>query len=80
MFVDFWNLRISQRAMVPGRYRRGFLMPPPEEGAWWFRAALVDSCFRGTLDPVDLRAVCFSQAIVAWKDIKQKNNGGRRKC
>ncbi len=28
------------------------------------RAALVASCFRGALPPVDLRAVCFVRAIV----------------
>ena len=35
---------------------------PPILGAD-IRAALVASCFRGTLPPVDLRAVCFVRAI-----------------
>jgi len=46
---------------VPGRYLWGFLTPP-EAGAF-FRAALVASCLRGALPPVDLRAVCFVRAM-----------------
>jgi len=37
--------------------------PTPVAGAD-LRAALVASCFRGALPPVDLRAVCFVRAIV----------------
>ena len=59
--VDFWYLRISRRATVPGRYLWGFLTPPVA-GAL-FLAALVASCLRGALPPVDLRAVCLVRAI-----------------
>jgi len=59
--VDFWYLLISRRATVPGRYLCGFLTPPVA-GAL-LRAALVASCLRGALPPVDLRAVCFVRAI-----------------
>ena len=38
-------------------------VPPPAAGAD-LRAALVASCLRGALPPVDLRAVCFVRAIV----------------
>ena len=59
--VDFWYLRISRRATVPGRYRWGFFTPPVA-GAL-FRAALVANCFRGAFPPVDFRAVCLVRAI-----------------
>merc|ERR1719486_1677760 len=59
--VDFWYLRISRRATVPGRYRWGFFTPPVAGAD--LRAALVASCFRGALPPVDLRAVCLVRAI-----------------
>jgi len=59
--VDFWYLLISRRATVPGLYLWGFFTPPVE-GAL-FRAALVASCLRGALPPVDLRAVCLVRAI-----------------
>ena len=36
---------------------------PPVAGAD-LRAALVASCLRGALPPVDLRAVCFVRAIL----------------
>ncbi|CAN0539815.1 unnamed protein product, partial [Laminaria digitata] len=36
---------------------------PPVAGAD-LRAALVASCLRGALPPVDLRAVCFVRAMV----------------
>jgi hypothetical protein len=58
--VDFWYRLISRRATVPGRYLWGFFTPPVA-GAF-LRAALVASCLRGALPPVDLRAVCFVRA------------------
>ena len=42
--------------------RWGFLTPPVA-GAL-LRAALVASCLRGALPPVDLRAVCLVRAIL----------------
>ena len=57
----FWNLRMSRRATVPGRYLRGRLRCPL--GWAVLRAALVASCLRGALPPVDFRAVCFVRAI-----------------
>ena len=59
--VDFWYLRISRRATVPGLYLWGFFTPPVA-GAL-LRAALVASCLRGALPPVLLRAVCLVRAI-----------------
>ena len=38
-------------------------MQPPTGGAA-LRAAFVASCFRGALPPVDLRAVCFTRAML----------------
>ena len=60
--MDFWYLRISRKATVPGRYLCGFLTPPVAGAD--LRAALVANCFLGALPPVDLRAVCFVRAIV----------------
>merc|ERR1712224_951651 len=59
--VDFWYLRISLRATVPGRYLWGFFTPPVDGAD--LRAALVASCFLGALPPVDLRAVCLVRAM-----------------
>ena len=59
--VDVWYLRISRRATVPGRYLCGFLTPPVVGAD--FLAALVASCFRGALPPVDFLAVCFVLAM-----------------
>jgi hypothetical protein len=59
--VDFWYLRISRRATVPGRYLCGFLTPPVDGAD--LRAALVANCFRGAFPPVDFRAVCLVRAI-----------------
>lgn len=59
--VDFWNLRISRSATVPGRKRWGFFTPPV--AGCDLRAAFVASCLRGALPPVLLRAVCFVRAI-----------------
>jgi len=66
--VDFWYLRISRSATVPGRYLCGFLTPPVAGAD--LRAALVASCLRGALPPVDLRAVCFVRAMLheVWND------------
>jgi len=50
--VDFWYLRISRRATVPGLYLCGFLTPPVDGAD--LRAALDASCLRGALPPVDL--------------------------
>ena len=41
----------------------GFLTPPVAGAD--LRAALVASCLRGALPPVDLRAVCLVRAMVA---------------
>merc|ERR1711955_133620 len=60
--VDFWYLRISRNATVPGLYLCGFFTPPVA-GAL-FRAALVASCFLGAFPPVDFRAVCLVLAIL----------------
>ena len=48
--VDFWYLRISLNATVPGRYLCGFLTPPVAGAD--LRAAFVASCFLGALPPV----------------------------
>merc|ERR1712151_1484693 len=61
--VDFWYLRISRRATVPGRYLCGFLTPPAVGAD--FLAALVANCFLGALPPVDLRAVCLVRAMTS---------------
>jgi hypothetical protein len=37
------------------------------------RAALVASCFRGALPPVDLRAVCLVRAIRFLTETKSRN-------
>ena len=42
---------------------RGTFLTPPVAGAL-LRAALVASCLRGALPPVDLRAVCFVRAML----------------
>ena len=60
--VDFWYLRISLRATVPGLYLCGFFTPPVA-GAL-LRAAFVASCLRGAFPPVDFLAVCFVRAIL----------------
>ncbi len=61
-FVFFWYLRISRRAMVPGRQWWGFFTPPTDLAR--LRAAIVARWMRGAFPPVDLRAVCFVLAIV----------------
>ena len=45
-------------------------LTPPVAGAL-FLAALVASCLRGALPPVDLRAVCLVRAMLVsdWKDV-----------
>ncbi len=60
--VDFWYLRISRRATVPGRYLWGFLTPPVAGAD--LRAALVANCFLGAFPPVDFLAVCLVLAIL----------------
>jgi hypothetical protein len=65
--VDFWNLRISRSATVPGLNLWGFLTPPAPAGLETeavLRAALFASCFLGALAPVFLRAVCLVRAIL----------------
>ena len=57
--VDFWYLRISLNATVPGRYLCGLLTPV----GFLFLAALVWYWPRGSLPPVDLFAVCLVRAI-----------------
>ncbi|CAL6376959.1 unnamed protein product [Bathycoccus prasinos] len=74
--VDFWYLRISLNATVPGRYLCGFLTPPVAGAD--LRAALVASCFLGALPPVDLRAVCLVRAIVG-KGGKGLGKGGAKR-
>ncbi|KAK8448795.1 hypothetical protein SEVIR_7G103250v4 [Setaria viridis] len=63
--VLFWYLRISRSATVPGRNLWGFFTPPVAGAD--LRAALVASCLRGALPPVDLRAVCLVRAIGAGR-------------
>ena len=46
-----------------GLHLCGFLTPPVAGAD--LRAALVASCLRGALPPVDLRAVCFVRAMAA---------------
>ncbi|XBI07831.1 hypothetical protein VPH35_135671 [Triticum aestivum] len=72
--VLFWYLRISRSATVPGRNRCGFFTPPVAGAD--LRAALVASCFRGALPPVDLRAVCFVRAIGAARGLPGDCGGG----
>lgn len=50
---------------MPGLYLWGFLIAPAEGAD--FLAALVASCLRGALPPVDLRAVCLVLAIFETK-------------
>jgi len=65
--VDFWNLRISRNAHVPGLNLLAVFTPPvPGElirFAFVMKTALVASCFLGIFPPVDFRAVCFERAI-----------------
>lgn len=61
--TDFWNLRISRSATVPGRNLCGFLMPALP-GIWAdFLAVLLASCFLGALPPVFFLAVCLVRAM-----------------
>ena len=46
----------------------GFLTPPVAGAD--LRAALVASCLRGALPPVDLRAVCFVRAMAAVDEMR----------
>ncbi len=72
--VDFWYLRISRRATVPGLYLWGFFTPPVAGAD--FLAAFVANCFLGALPPVDFLAVCLVRAIrerVNKKELVQNN-------
>ena len=87
--MDFWYLRISRSATVPGLYLCGFFTPPVAGAD--LRAALVASCLRGALPPVDLRAVCFVRAggeewggkgrrmSVRGRERERRRRGDRRK-
>jgi histone H3 len=46
------------------------------------RAALVASCLRGALPPVDLRAVCFVRAILheVWNDVRTRAGARFTRC
>jgi len=68
--VDFWYLRISRSATVPGLYRCGFFTPPVAGAD--FLAAFVASCFLGAFPPVDFRAVCLVRAMAEKKNSKKK--------
>ena len=72
--------RISRSATVPGRYLCGFLTPPVAGAD--LRAALVASCLRGALPPVDLRAVCFVRAILheVWNDVRTRAGARFTRC
>ena len=48
--VDFWDLRISRSATVPGLYLCDFLTPPAAGAD--LRAALNASCFLGAVSLV----------------------------
>ena len=76
--VDFWYLRISRSATVPGRYLWGFLTPPVAGAD--LRAALVASCLRGALPPVDLRAVCLVRAMFASLVLSENRFGCLNVC
>ena len=52
---------LSADVQKPGPHLCGFLTPPVAGAD--LRAALVASCLRGALPPVDLRAVCFVRAM-----------------
>ena len=62
-FVDFWYLRISRRATVPGRKRRGFLNLP-DVGRQIFIPFFVLYLPRGAFPPVLRRAVCFVRPMI----------------
>ena len=49
------------------------LLTPPVAGAD-LRAALVASCFRGALPPVDFRAVCLVRAILLEYQFRYDKN------
>ena len=66
IFVLFCSLGISCGAPDSQRCVFGFL-PPPSEGLVFF-AALVTSCLRGALPPVDFDAVFLVHAIVVMFD------------
>jgi len=55
-----------QAACLQQAHLCGFLTPPVAGAD--LRAALVASCLRGALPPVDLRAVCFVRAMAAVGD------------
>ena len=61
--VDFWYFRISRRATVPGRKRRGF-RTLPSEGIPILRPCFVLYLPRGHFPPVLLRASCFVRAMI----------------
>ena len=61
---DFWYLRISRNATVPGRYLLGFFTPPRLILFPIINPALVSSPFLGILPPVLFKASCFERAIV----------------
>ena len=54
------------KSLKAAPYLCGFLTPPVAGAD--LRAALVASCLRGALPPVDLRAVCFVRAMAAVDD------------
>ena len=53
---------MQQRQTPQKRHLWGFFTPPVAGAD--LRAALVASCLRGALPPVDLRAVCLVRAMV----------------
>ena len=61
--VDFWYLRISRRATVPRRKRRG-LRTPPRDGSPILSPCRVLYRPRGAFPPVLIPACCFVRAMI----------------
>merc|ERR1719331_1660076 len=65
--VDFWYLRISRNATVPGRKRTTGFEPTMDPAL--LRAAFEANCLRGAFPLLHLLATCFVRAIV---QVRQK--------
>ena len=66
--VDFWYFRISRRATVPGRNRRG-LRTRPRGGIAILRPFTVLYRPRGAFPPVLLLADCFVRAMITCRGV-----------
>jgi hypothetical protein len=58
------HIHVGLTATVPGRYRRGFLMPPADGNA--LLAAFVANALHGAFPLLDLLAICLVRAMVAF--------------